>query len=307
MLHTSSMSSRSPPPPGAAEEANGSFGQSHIIQPQSEHTHTAIVLHGRGSCAEEFAEEFLASTLSDDRTLCDKMPGWRWVFPSSKEVWSTAFKEHMPAWFEAHSLTDPTIRQDLQVDGLLESVSYISQIMEEEIERLGGNSQRLVLGGISQGGAVGMWALLCQRDATRGLGAFFAASTWLPFAANVKDLLAGQEMPPERGRLGLESMEPKDAVLSMMPPVNWHALPGFSEQTPVFIGHGIDDAYVDVELGRQAADVLGQGGWEVEWKEYAGAEEEGHWFKVPDEMDDIYAFLVKVASAQSGRKGKDAA
>ncbi|KAL2752125.1 hypothetical protein ACRALDRAFT_1058903 [Sodiomyces alcalophilus JCM 7366] len=255
------------------EEASGSFGQSYILQPQSEHTHTAIVLHGRGSCGEEFAEDFLASTLSDGRNLRDKMPGWRWVFPSSRELWSSAFRQRMPAWFEAHSLTDPTARQNLQVDGLRESVGYVLEIMEEESKRLGGNPQRLVLGGISQGGAVGMWALLCQRDATMGLGGFFAASTWLPFAADVEDFLVQKTWPTK----GPENTEPKDA-------------------TPVFMGHGTDDAYVDVELGRQAAHILAQGGWKVEWNEYVGAEEEGHWFKVPDEMDAICEFLVQGAS-----------
>ena len=186
-------------PPVASVRANESFGQSHIIEPLSEHTHTAIVVHGRGSDAEEFAGEFLASILSNGHTICDELPGWRWVFPCSKELWSTAFQEDMPAWFEAHSLTDPTTRQDLQVDGLRDSVGHVSRIMEEESRRLGGKSYRLVLGGISQGGAVAMWALLCQRDETKRPGAFFAASTWLPFAADLKDFaVAPREMRSQR-------------------------------------------------------------------------------------------------------------
>lgn len=281
------------PRAAGAEEAGSKFGQHHIVQPQSEHTHTAIVLHGRGSDAEEFADDFFESNLSDGAKLCDKLPGWRWVFPSSKELWSTAFQEHMPAWFEAHSLTDPTARQDLQVKGLLESVDHISRTIKEETERLGGDSRKLVLGGISQGAAVGMWALLSGRGSEdRSLGGFFAASTWLPFAADVKDLFVHNEVARAPG-----SSEPKDVVLAMIPPVNEPAPATPREQTPVFLGHGVDDAYVDVELGRQAADVLAQGGWAVEWKEYSGAEEEGHWFKVPDEVDDIFSFLVKVASA----------
>lgn len=268
-----------------------SFGSCHIIEPRSEHTHTAIILHGRGSYAEEFAQDFLASTLSDGRTLCDRLPSWRWVFPASKELWSTAFQEDMPAWFEAHSLTDPTIRQDLQVDGLLESVAYVRKLMEEEVERLGGDPQRLILGGISQGGAVGLWALLSQQDTSEQPGAFFAASTWLPFAADVESLLGGQEARPE----GVDgSAEAKDKVLGMLRHLS---LDSPSRHTPVFIGHGVDDAYVDVELGRQVVGVLRQGGWDVEWREYSGAEEEGHWFKVPDEMDDIYSFLAKAFPA----------
>jgi lysophospholipase II len=290
-MDDSRTNSNSPPWPAAAKDAGTSFGPCHIIEPQSEHTHTAIVLHGRGSYAEEFAQDFLASTLLDGRTLCDRLPGWRWVFPASKELWSTAFQEDMPAWFEAHSLTDPTARQDLQVDGLLASVAYVKELMEEEIERLGGDSRRLILGGISQGGAVGLWALFSQRDVTTRPGAFFAASTWLPFAADVEGLLGGQKPQSERVD---GCAEAKDKVLGMLRRLS---LPSPSQHTPIFIGHGVDDAYVDVELGRQVVAVLRQGGWEVEWREYSGAEEEGHWFKVPDEMDDIYSFLVKAFPA----------
>ena len=62
-------------------------------------------------------------------------------------------------------------------------------------------------------------------------------------------------------------------------------------QVPVFMGHGIDDAYVGVELGRGAMQLLSKADFRVQWKEYCGAELEGHRLKVPEEMDDIYEFL----------------
>jgi len=61
--------------------------------------------------------------------------------------------------------------------------------------------------------------------------------------------------------------------------------------TPVFLGHGVDDAYVDVELGRQAVRVLTRIGFDTEWREYSGADQEGHWLKMPEEMDDIVDFI----------------
>lgn len=61
--------------------------------------------------------------------------------------------------------------------------------------------------------------------------------------------------------------------------------------TPVFLGHGADDAYVNIELGRQARHVLSQIGLKVEWREYSGAEQEGHWMKAPEELDDVAEFL----------------
>ncbi|TDZ24197.1 Acyl-protein thioesterase 1 [Colletotrichum orbiculare MAFF 240422] len=286
-----------------AEVDKGSFGPSFIIQPISEHTHTAVILHGRGSCGEEFAHELLASTLSDDSTLVGNFPNWRWVFPSSKELWSTAFREHLPAWFEAHSLTDPTARQDLQVDGLCESIDYVSHVVQDEIRRLGGDQKRLVLGGISQGAAVGMWALLCHRDQATGLGGFFATSTWLPFAAGVEQVLAGQQTRQSDGTAAAAAAANTrldDMILSKMATVAGGLHGSVLQTTPILMGHGVDDAYVDVELGRQAAQILEQGGGRVEWKEYEGAEEEGHWFKVPDGMDDIRDFLERIAQVHRG-------
>lgn len=276
---------------GAADPAT-SFGTVHIIQPVSHHTHTAVLLHGRGSSGEEFAEELIASVLSNQRTLMQALPGWRWVFPTSRDLWSTAFQENIPAWFEAHSLTDVTERQDLQTEGIKDSVGHLSSILEEEVERLGGHGENLVLGGISQGAAIGIWALLCAAKSVKRFGAFFGASTWLPFADNIERLLC-------RGHASARSESDRVAdafVESMM--INLKNSPAGSSgpasltSTPVFLGHGVDDAYVDITLGRQARNVLARIGLKVEWKEYSGAEQEGHWLKVPEEVDDIAHFLL---------------
>jgi lysophospholipase-2 len=275
------------------ETKNRSFGPVHIIEPNSDHTHTAIMLHGRGSNGKEFAEELLASTLSDDCSLYEKLPGCRWVFPSSQELWSTAFQEDMPAWFEAHSLTDITARQDLQVSGIRDSVDHIIGIINEEVKRLDGNPQRLVLGGISQGGAVALWTLLCQRKSAMKPGVVVVTSTWLPFAPSIEHVFAGQHDfdKPQEAEFDsfVEQMMAVETILGMSD-VNQDSC----RMPPVFIGHGVDDAYLDLELGRQAVRILSQAGLPVEWKEYSGAEGEGHWFKVPDEMDDIYRFLARI-------------
>ncbi|OBT63717.1 hypothetical protein VE03_06191 [Pseudogymnoascus sp. 23342-1-I1] len=185
-----------------------SFPELHIIESTSPHTHTAILLHGRGSNGPEFAEELVEeSMLPGHPTLAQKFPSWRFVFPSSRQLWSTLFQEDMQAWFEAHSLIDITLRQELQEPGITEAVGYLSSVLDDEIERLRG-------------------------------------------------------------------------VLN----------------TPVFLGHGVDDEMVGVDLGRQARKVLEQLGMEVEWKEYEGAELDGHWVKVPEEMDDISRFLRAVES-----------
>ncbi|MCJ1365611.1 hypothetical protein MMC16_004736 [Acarospora aff. strigata] len=255
------------------------------------------MLHGRGSTGAEFAEELFSGRLSkQDGYLASHFPGWRWVFPSCRMLWSTAFQEEMPAWFEAHSLTDITAKQNLQMDGIRESVDYLLQILKVEVERLGGVSINIVLGGISQGAAVGLWTLLCQTRAKSRIGGFVGASCWLPFAVDVERFLGGV-----CNTKNLESSsisETSDALTfvesmlgatkqSLLENGGSHALPS----TPVFLGHGIDDAYVDISLGRQARDVLAKIGIVVQWKEYAGAEEEGHWLKEPEKLEDIAAFL----------------
>lgn len=274
-------------------EAATAFGTVHIEQPTSQHTHTAILLHGRGSHGPEFAEElFEESKLSDGTSLTERFPGWRWVIPSSPLVWSTTFQEELASWFDARSLTDITEQQGLQKKGIQESVKYITGILDEEIEKLGGDSERVVLGGMSQGGAVAMWTLLCQP---RRLGAFFATSTWLPFAADIDRLLNKAPSRVEEIAAVARANEGKEFVESMIGPL-FSDLRVPSLSTPVFMGHGTDDGVVDCELGRQARRTLKQIGFSVEAKEHAGAEQEGHWLKVPEEVDDISELLDRVTA-----------
>lgn len=275
------------------------FGPIHVLEPRSQHTHTAILLHGRGSTGEEFAEELLLeSRLSGQMTLAQKLPRWRWVFPSSRTLWSTTFEEEMPTWFEAHSLTDVSTGQNLQVRAIRESVKHVMTILDKEIDRLGGAAEKVALGGISQGGAIGLWTLLCSENPARQLGAFVGASTWLPFAESIEDYLGRDETGGEGWKARLESRETDTFVESMMAPLKRSLAGPYNSRTllstPVFLGHGADDAYVDIQLGRRAWHVLTQVGLKAKWKEYSGAEQEGHWLKVPEELDDIAEFLTIV-------------
>lgn len=283
----------STPDVSTRSEALTAFGAIRIEQPTSQHTHTAIILHGRGSNGPEFAEElFGESNLSDGTSLTQRFPGWRWVIPSSPLVWSTTFQEELASWFDARSLTDITEQQGLQKKGIQDSVKYITSMLDEEIRELGGDSKRVVLGGMSQGGAVAMWTLLCQP---KRLGAFFATSTWLPFAADIDRLSNNVLSRVEKSVAGAGTNEGKEFVESMVSALfSDPRVPSLS--TPVFMGHGTDDGVVDCELGRQARCTLNQIGFSVEAKEYSGAEQEGHWLKVPEEVDDISEFLERVTA-----------
>jgi predicted esterase len=178
-------------------------------------------------------------------------------------------------------------------------VAYIQSIADDEIVRLGGKPERLVIAGISQGAAIGMWTLLCQGELNRRLLAFVGASTWLPFAECIERFL-GRNYEAGVKEYNSTASDSDAFVEGMMSAWRQPSQSGESIKpllsTPVFLGHGVDDAVVDVELGRKAWLVLTQIGFQVRWREYSGAESEGHWLKVPEEVDDIAAFLLNVTS-----------
>lgn len=164
--------------------------QPHIHGPQGPHTHTFIMLHGRGGNGRDFCQELFQSVTSQMKTLPESLPGFRWVFPSSSVRYSTAFDEHEPAWFDVYSLTNIEERRQLQVDGLRESVSNIMGILSDEIELVGGDRSRVFLGGISQGMATTLWSFLCAPGQIKGpLGGVIAFCGWLPFAGAAENLL----------------------------------------------------------------------------------------------------------------------
>ncbi|KAL2255335.1 hypothetical protein VTK26DRAFT_3584 [Humicola hyalothermophila] len=167
-----------------------------------------------------------------------------------------------------------------------------------------------------------MWTVLVlcagEGEAAGRLGAVVGASTWLPFAEEMERFLGrgeerrGGDGEGKGGVVGNDEVAGEgihvseaDAFVREMMDASCSGKRsrdqnGDSEvgrySLPVFLGHGRDDAYVDVELGRQAARVLGKAGLKVSWREYSGADQEGHWLKEPEELDDIMCFLESISS-----------
>lgn len=269
------------------------FPPSRIIEPEGVHTHIVILLHGRGSNGHDFANEFLSGTTSGHKTLLECLPNVRWVLPTSRLRRSTVFDEDMRTWFDASSLNDIQQDQELQVQGLKESVSYVLSILEEELELLDWCCDRVFLGGISQGMATALWALLCapgQIDAP--LAGLMGFCGWLPFAHEAEAMM--KELDPQldtlqRKRLVSEffrNVIADPAIPPAQPTDNLSIL-----STPVFLSHGQDDPHVSVNLGRQAARVLQGIDIKVEGQEFAGADADGHWVKEPEGFDRILQFI----------------
>ncbi|KAF9890389.1 hypothetical protein FE257_006057 [Aspergillus nanangensis] len=256
------------------------------------HTHTIILLHGRGSDGVEFADELFSSTTSKLQDLPACLPNWRWVFPTSRVRRDTRFQEDMTAWFDAYSLTDTQERQELQIDGLKESVLHILTILEDEVRLLGGKTDRVYLGGMSQGMATALWTVFfcaAGHGIMEPLGGFLGFCGWLPFAERMEDM----ERIRELGRSGV-ACRLREIVSEVF------QAEGRSERedadnvllTPVLLSHGEDDAWVPVQQGRQAREVLvRQLGMTVEWDEFRGADNDGHWLKEPEAFDRIIRFV----------------
>ena len=216
----------------------------YIVEPKegSPHTYTVILLHGRSSTAEEFASDlFTLKNAEAGNTLKDLFPDFRWVFPDAGHQWCTPFREERSAWFDTFSLDDLTKRQDLQVEGLRNSVQRLGRIVEDEIERLNGNTRRLVLGGFSQGSAVAFWSIITGRSISKGrLGAFIGLSAWIPFRDEVEASVQSWESTLTLGErlraledtalevLGLNAMNTRREMEI-----------GFMD-LPVYLGHGTD-------------------------------------------------------------------
>ncbi|WEW61396.1 hypothetical protein PRK78_006886 [Emydomyces testavorans] len=298
------------------------------------HTHTLILLHGLGSNAERFGPELLESS-----NLPAQLPTVKFVFPTAIKQRST-FLKRIPVnqWFNFSSLDDPNERTELQIDGLCQTAAFLRKTVEHEAALLGtGGYQRVVLGGLSQGCAASVFALLGGGFGASGnekLGGFIGMSGWLPFERQLRLLLDSRESTdddndpfsteeadpfaqssdrddttgdereniPEldvlnyiRDVLDLPMLTSQDvhsdhledklssmALSSKIPVADYL-------QVPTFIGHGSLDLKVPVQLGEKLADFLSSAlHMDVTWKAY---KELGHWYSVPEEIDDIIHFL----------------
>lgn len=261
-----------------------------IVMPLStSHTHTIIFLHGRDSIASEFGSETFESQASDGRTLPEVYPTVKWIFPTSKIRNSARFDTEISQWFDIWSVEEPYDRKELQLQGLRESVGEILNIVRSEAELL--SPDNIILGGISQGCATAIFALLCGKIR---LGGFVGLCSWLPFLDDISTISRHWENKDRvnhfRSILGKSDGEAED--LPDLPDLS-----GISAlETPIFLSHSKDDPIVPIANGRDLCKTLRSLGIQVKWEEY---EDGGHWINEPRGVDDIVAFLDDKMPARS--------
>ncbi|KAF3185838.1 hypothetical protein TWF788_003888 [Orbilia oligospora] len=168
------------------------YSEPFVVDASSRHTQTCILLHGRGSNGPKFGEALLVSQTADGSTLGEIFPSMKFIFPTGKKRRSTILKRiPINQWFDNYSLEDPSMREHLQVDGLRETTEVIHQIIRDEVSS-GISPSNIILGGLSQGCAASIYALLTFDEK---LGAYIGMSGWFPFVKYVNESLqeTGQE------------------------------------------------------------------------------------------------------------------
>ena len=183
-------------------------------------TACVIWLHGLGADGNDFVP--VVNMLN--------LPHVRFILPHAAYKKVTANNGYeMRAWYDVFGFT-PGSREDEA--GVRESQAYIESLISKEIAR-GIPSNRIVLAGFSQGGAVALQTALRHKQPLAGV---MALSTYLPLKA---------------------SLEKEKTLLN--------------EHIPIFMAHGTSDTVISFATNRLSFEVLQAQHYHIEFHEYAMA------------------------------------
>ncbi|KAI9688805.1 MAG: hypothetical protein M1822_001162 [Bathelium mastoideum] len=314
------MATRPPRPPRSRKGRDG-YPEPFVVTPKSEHRQTFILLHGRGSNGPVFGSGLLATPLAGSSlTLQEAFPHAKFVFPTASLRRARIYKRsRITQWFDHWTLDAPLQMQELQIDGLRESLAFVHGLMREEIDVVG--SGNIVLGGLSQGCAAALVSLLTWSG--EPIPAVVGMCGWLPFHKMLQDGINhdkknseaagddsdgddpflrsqeddGQHVFAEETSVDLGAAKVEIATnnccsaivslfeeLDMVPPKIMQ-MPFL--KTPIFLGHGMQDEKVPIERGHEARDCLAAFEVDLTWKTY---ERLGHWYS-GELLADLTQFL----------------
>ena len=148
-----------------------------VLAPKGRHTATVIFLHGLGDTGHGWAGGF--DEIKEDHI--------KYVFPTANTIPVTLNGGMpMPSWFDIFTLN---FGGQEDTDGIMKASRKLVSLVEKE-EKNGIPSERIVIGGFSQGGAVALHAgIFCGKK----LGGLLALSSWMP----LHDQALKVKTPPE--------------------------------------------------------------------------------------------------------------
>jgi len=182
---------------------------------------SVIWLHGLGADGHDFEPIVPQLALPAERAL-------RFVFPHAP-VRPVTLNNGFPmrAWYDIRALNRAAAEDEA---GIRDSQARIGELIRRENER-GVPSERIVLAGFSQGGAMALFAGTRYPQKLAGL---MGLSCYLVLAVR---------LPAERAAA--------------------------NAATPVFLAHGTQDPVVAPQLGEEARRQLEAAGFKVEWHAYS--------------------------------------
>ncbi|KAF2859654.1 Phospholipase/carboxylesterase [Piedraia hortae CBS 480.64] len=215
-----------------------------VVPALKRHTSTVIMVHGLGDSGAGWSS--IATTWQRQK----KFQETKFIFPNAPAIPITInMGMRMPGWYDITSFEDLADRSEDE-EGIARSQKVFHDLIAGEVES-GIASDRIVLGGFSQGGAM---SLLAGITAPTKLAGIFGLSCYL--------LLPGK----------LQSMIPKDSP---------------NKSTRIFMGHGDADAVVRYDWGKTTAEKLREWGWSVDFKTYKGLPHSA----TDEEIDDLAEYL----------------
>lgn len=189
------------------------------VEPEEPATAAVVLMHGLGADGHDF--EALVPEMA--------LPGRpvRWVFPHAPVRAVTVNGGYpMRAWYDIVAI-DRRVPEDEA--GIASSAEAVRALVEREKAR-GVPTERVVLAGFSQGGAIALHTAVRHPERLAGV---VALSAYLPLAS----------------RLAVEA-HPANAAVG------------------VFMAHGEHDPVVPLALGEGSRDALRARGYDVRWRTY---------------------------------------
>ncbi len=193
--------------------------QTVVVDPTKQASASVIWLHGLGADGHDF-EGIVKSLGLDDL-------GIRFIFPHAplRKISINAGMK-MRAWYDIYTLERMDLEDEVGIKASAEDIGALIQ-KERDAHIL---SERIILAGFSQGGAM---ALHCGLRYRERLGGILALSTYLPLSSKLKD-------------------EASSANCGV----------------PLMMAHGSWDPVIPIAFGQMSYAALEKAGYAVDWRTY---------------------------------------
>ena len=181
---------------------------------------TIIWMHGLGADCWDFVSIVKELGLPEDLPL-------RFIFPQAPSRPITINNgQVMPGWYD---ISMAELQRKPDEAGVRQSQALIEQLITREVER-GIASDKIILAGFSQGGAIALQTGLRHREA---LGGIMALSTYLT----------------------LEDSFAAEATIA-------------NANIPILMAHGTQDPLIPLSLAMSSRAKMEARGYKIEWREY---------------------------------------